>query len=246
MPRAVTLSRWQLSLFLECPRCFWFVNRHKVKLPKSLPFALNNAIDGLLKIEFDQHRAAGTLPRIFSSLQGQAKLFTDTGKLEIWRNNFQGLRWTDPSSKHTLFGAVDDVLEFLDGSVAVVDYKSTGSASPTIYPSYQLQMDVYTYLLRQLGYRTAPKSYFAFFVVVKDDGFRGRLPFREHLIEVTPQPERVPALFAQAIALALEDQMPTKGVECDLCRWYGEATQKMEAKQIVERISEPFMTDLFS
>ena len=219
----LTLSRWQLNLFSECPRCFWLVNRFGVKLPKSLPFALNSAIDGLLKTEFDAHREAGTLPSILSSLERQAVLFTDSEQLHTWRNNFRGLRWTDPRSGHTLFGAVDDLLEFRDGSLAVVDYKSTGSAAPTIYPSYQLQMDVYTYLLRQLGYRTAPKAYFAFFLVVKDDGFRGRLPFREQLVDVTPNPGRVPELFAQAVTMAQADRRPSPGEACDLCRWYGEA-----------------------
>lgn len=223
--KPVTLSRWQLNTFVECPRCFWLVNRNGVKLPKTLPFALNSAIDGLLKTEFDQHRAAGTLPAVLSGLTGRAKLFPGLGLLQGWRNNFQGLRWTDPASGHTLFGAVDDLLEFSDGAVAVIDYKSTGSASPTIYPSYQLQMDVYTYLLRQLGYRTAPSAYFAFFLVVKDDGFRGRLPFREALVEVTPDPDRVPDLFARATALALSDQIPASGEACDLCRWYGQATK---------------------
>ena len=226
--KAVTLSRWQLNTFSECPRCFWLVNHFGIKQPKSLPFALNNAVDGLLKIEFDEHRAAGTLPAILSALEGKAKLFADTEKLQTWRNNFRGVRWTDPNAGHTLFGAIDDVLEFKDGSLAVVDYKATGSAAPTIYASYQLQMDVYTFLLQQLGFRTAPKSYFAFFLVVKDDGFNGRLPFREQLVEVTPAPARVPQLFADAVALAQAEGLPSSGGECDLCRWYGEAAKAVD------------------
>ena len=222
----VTLSRWQLNMLTDCPRCFWLVNRHGIKQPKTLPFALNSAIDGLLKAEFDEHRAAGTLPPILSGLSGKAQLFRDLELLQTWRNNFRGVRWTDPGSGHTLFGAVDDVVQFADGALAVVDYKSTGSATPTIYPSYQLQMDVYTFLLQQLGYRTAPTSYFAFYVVVKDDGFGGRLPFRAQLLEVSPQPERVPELFARAVALAQSDEEPAPGAACDLCRWYGEATSQ--------------------
>ena len=225
--QSVTLSRWQLNLYSECKHCFWLVNHCSIKQPKSLPFALNSAIDGLLKVEFDAHRAAGTLPPILSPLEGKAKLFTDTEKLQTWRNNFRGVRWTDPASGHTLFGAVDDVLQFNDGSLAVIDYKSTGSAQPTIYDSYQLQMDVYTYLLKQLGFRTALKSYFAFFLVVKDDGFNGRLPFREQLVEVTPTPERVAAIWSGAAALALSDSPPASGETCDLCRWYGEAAKSV-------------------
>ena len=218
------LSRWQLNVFTECPRCFWLINHCGIKQPKSLPFALNSAIDGLLKAEFDAHRSAGTLPSVLAPLAGQARLFTDEEKLTAWRNNFQGVRWADPATGYTLFGAVDDVLEFRDGTLAVVDYKSTGSAAPTIYPSYQLQMDVYTYLLQCLGYRTAPQSYFAFFLVVKDDGFGGRLPFREELVTVTPDPSRVPALLATAVAVAQSDRAPEPGPACDLCRWYGETT----------------------
>jgi len=42
------LSRAQLQLFTDCPRCFWLVNRHGVKQPKGYPLALNIAMDQLL------------------------------------------------------------------------------------------------------------------------------------------------------------------------------------------------------
>ena len=219
----VTLSRWQLNLFTECPRCFWLQNRHGVKQPKSFPMALNIAMDQLLKAEFDAYRAAGTLPPILAECGMQAKLFADTETLEEWRNNFRGLRWKDPKTGHTLYGAVDDILEFPDDSLAVVDYKSSGAKEATVYPSYQLQMDVYTYLLQRLGYRTAPKAYFAFFLAVKDDGFKGRLPFRAQLLEISPEPDRVHDLFKRAVALAQSDDEPEPGAACDLCRWYGES-----------------------
>ena len=119
-------------------------------------------------------------------------------KLSEWRNNFRGVRWTDPKSGHTLYGAVDDILEFPDDSLAVLDYKSSGAREVKIYDSYQLQLDVYTFLLQRLGYRTAPKAYFAFFVAVKDDGFKGRLPFRSQLVAITPNPDHVHKLFKDA------------------------------------------------
>ncbi len=224
----VTLSRSQLDLFTACPRCFWLRNRHGVKQPKSLPFALNNAMDGLLKAEFDEYRAAGTLPPILAECGVQATLFKDTEKLEEWRNNFRGLRWKDPKTGHTLYGAIDDLLEFPDDSLAVVDYKSSGAKEATVYPSYQLQMDVYTFLLQRLGYRTAPKAYLAFFIAVKDDGFKGRLPFRAQLLEISPEPDRVQDLFKQAVALAQSDKEPEPGAECDLCRWHAEAAPFLE------------------
>ena len=77
----VTLSRWQLNLFTECPRCFWLQNRYGVKQPKGFPMALNIAMDQLLKAEFDAYRAVGTLPPILAEQGVQAKLFEDTEKL---------------------------------------------------------------------------------------------------------------------------------------------------------------------
>ncbi len=226
----VTLSRSQLDLFTECPRCFWLQNRHGVKQPKSFPFALNNAMDLLLKAEFDEYRAAGRLHPVLAEHGVQGKLFEDTETLNEWRNNFRGLRWKDPKTGHTLFGAVDDLLEFPDDSLAVVDYKSSGAKEATVYPSYQLQMDVYTYLLQRMGYRTAPKAYFAFFMVVKDAGFKGRLPFRGQILEVSPQPDHVHELFKKAVALAQSDAKPASGSECGLCRWDHEADGIIAAK----------------
>jgi len=218
------LSRSQLDLFVACPRCFWLRNRYGVKPPKGYPLALNIAMDQLLKAEFDEYRAAGKLHPILVENHIEAKLFNDIGKLNEWRNNFRGVRWTDPKSGHTLYGAVDDILEFPDDSLAVLDYKSSGAKEAHIYDSYQLQIDVYTFLLQRLGYRTAPKGYFAFFLAVKDDGYNGRLPFRSQLLEVTPQPDRIHQLFKDAVALAQSEQVPDSGDECDVCRWDHEAS----------------------
>jgi len=54
------LSRSKIDLFLECPRCFYYDRRLGVGRPPGYPFALNSAVDALLKQEFDIHRAKGT------------------------------------------------------------------------------------------------------------------------------------------------------------------------------------------
>ena len=56
---AFQLSRSRVDNFLECPRCFYLTNKLGISRPKTFPFNLNNAVDELLKNEFDTYRAKG-------------------------------------------------------------------------------------------------------------------------------------------------------------------------------------------
>ncbi len=97
--RGVTLSRWQLGLSVECPRCFWLLKQRGIKQPEGYPLALNNAMDTLLKAEFDGYRKDGQL---LHPVLGKhptttnAQLFRDLRKLTEWRDNKQGLRFGGP------------------------------------------------------------------------------------------------------------------------------------------------------
>ena len=49
----IKISRSKIDLFLECPRCFYLDVVKKIKRPPGFPFNLNNAVDMLLKKEFN-------------------------------------------------------------------------------------------------------------------------------------------------------------------------------------------------
>lgn len=236
-PKAGVLSRRQLDLYLKCARCFWLEKRHGVKLPDTYPLALNQAMDTLLKEEFDAYRSRGerhpvcgdhVVAREDGSLEEvsrgpvKARLFGELDRLQEWRNNRKGIRWTDPLTEVTLYGAIDDLLEFEDGSLAVLDYKSSGASAIKVYPSYRFQLDVYTYLLEQQGYKTAGLGYLAYFVAVKSRGFGGHLPFQGTMVGVPTDSSRVVEVFREAVALSHSDSVPPSGEECDLCRWFEE------------------------
>ena len=149
----------------------------------------------------------------------KAHLYPDQEQLQKWRNNFEGLKYHDEGLDATLFGAVDDMLEFDDGSLAVIDYKSSGAKEISVYDDYQMQMDVYTYILEQLGLKTARKAYFVFFQVDKTDGFRGRLPFRGEIREVTADPSYIYDEFKKAVELARSDIPPESHTDCQYCAY---------------------------
>ncbi|PJE69555.1 MAG: hypothetical protein COU98_01315, partial [Candidatus Staskawiczbacteria bacterium CG10_big_fil_rev_8_21_14_0_10_38_10] len=69
-------------------------------------------VDVLLKEEFDKYRKKGELHPLLAANNIPAKLFPNQKLLDEWRNNFKGIRYYDPTLDATLFGAVDDILEF--------------------------------------------------------------------------------------------------------------------------------------
>ena len=215
----IQLSPNSLNLFLECPHCFWLEKKKGIRRPQPYPYALNAAVDMLLKKEFDVYRAKGEVHPLILAHKIPAKLFHNQNLLDQWRNNFEGLRYFDSELNATLFGAVDDVLEFEGGKLAPLDYKSTGSSVPTVYDRFQIQMDVYAYLLEKNGFLTPRKGYLAFYIVDKSNGFGDRLPFRKELHEIDTDPSYVRQLFSDAVATLQRALPPLHSQDCQYEKW---------------------------
>ena len=185
MPKSfapLKISRSGLKLFLECQRCFWLDLHQKIKRPAGYPFTLSIAVDHLVKKEFDTYREKGELPPILKSYGIQdAKLYNGSNFSE-WRNNFKGVAHDNEELNARLYGAVDDILEYSDGSLAVIDYKSSGAREITIYDDYQKQMDVYNYILKLKGYETYPEALFVFYKWGIHSLFYSVVHFRESII----------------------------------------------------------------
>src|SRR3989344_2588634 len=203
------LSRSSLKLFQECPRCFWLDLHHKIKRPPGYPYTLSAAVDYLVKQEFDKYRRAGTLPPVLARHGLKAKLYPGP-ELSVWREvRKNGINYFDEDLNAMLYGAVDDVMQFDDGSMAVVDYKSSGSREIKIYDDYQKQMDIYTYLFDRNGFQTQPEAYFVFYQVDKSGGgFQNSLPFIEQLKSVKVDKSWVGDVFEQAVMVARRDTPP--------------------------------------
>ncbi len=221
--KPIQLSPNSLNLFLECPHCFWLEKKMGIKRPPPYPYALNMAVDILLKEEFDEYRKKNEPHPLLVAHNIPAKLFSNQDLLNQWRSNFSGIRFYDSELDATIFGAVDDVLEFMDGKLAPLDYKSTGSSVPNVYDRFQIQMDTYTYLLEKNGFLTPRKGYLAFYIVDKKNGFIDRLPFRKELIEIETNPSDIPALFKDAVAVLRRNTPPPHSPDCKFGEWFRQA-----------------------
>lgn len=164
------LSRTKIELSLDCPKCFWLDMKQGIKRPPPAPYTINNAIDYLLKEEFDVHREKGTQHPLMKKYEVNAIPFRHE-KLSQWRHNFTGVQFEHKPTGFLVTGAVDDVWVNPQGDLIVVDYKATGAKEHQIYDSYRRQMEVYQWLLRQNGFKVSPTGYFVFARVNKANGF---------------------------------------------------------------------------
>jgi len=222
--KPIALSPNSLNLYYECPLCFWLEKGQGIKRPQPYPYALNAAVDILLKEEFDRYRKKGELHPLLVAYNIPAKLFSNQKLLDEWRSNLKGIRYYDAPLDATLFGAVDDILEFTDGKLAPLDYKSTGSKVPTVYDRFQLQMDIYTFLLEKNGYKTVRKGCLAFYVVDKENGFDDRLPFKKEIQVIDTDPSYVQGLFEEAVNLLRKEVPASHSADCQYGHWLKEVS----------------------
>lgn len=219
--KPINLSPNSLNLYFECPLCFWLDKKMGIRRPQPYPYALNAAVDYLLKEEFDKYRKKRELHPLLVANNIPAKLFRNQKLLDEWRNNLKGIRFYDAELDATLFGAVDDVLEFSDGKLAPLDYKSTGSTAARVYDRFQLQMDIYTFLLEKQGYKTVRKGCLAFYIVDKGNGFNDKLPFRKEIHTIDTDPTYVHKLFKEAVSLLRGGAPLNHSSECQYGTWLG-------------------------
>ena len=217
------LSRSKIELFIECPRCLYLDVARGIPRPGGPPFTLNNAVDALMKAEFDRYRAAAEPHPLFASVGLDAVPFRHE-HLDRWRQNFTGVRWKDEETGWTLFGAVDDLWQARSGELIVADYKATARAEmPTtrgLYPSYRRQMDVYQFLVRRQGF---PVSNRGWFVYVNGDGraaeWGEKLCFTTTLVPYDGDDAWVLDVFRRAVATVGQAEVPVAAENCEFCAY---------------------------
>ena len=221
------LSRSKIELFLECPRCFWLEVNHGIKRPPGFPFTLNNAVDYLLKQEFDHHRKNKTPHPVMIEHMVEAVPF-DHPNMDTWRHNFTGIQFHHQPTDLLIFGAVDDIWENKKGELMVVDYKATGAQNHKIYDSYARQMEIYQWLLTKNGFNVSPTGYFVFAKVNKAGGFgfgKAALAFDLFVEAYTGDSSWVEKAIENAKKTLDSEKSPESSDDCEYCH-YVASTQK--------------------
>ena len=229
------ISRTKIELFMNCPRCFYLDCRLGVARPPGYPFALNSAVDKLLKKEFDIHRAQKTAHPLMKQYNIDAVPFVHE-KMDEWRDSLRrGIRYLHKPTNFIITGGVDDVWVNPQKELIIVDYKSTSKNSEISIDAdwqigYKRQMEIYQWLFRRNDFKVSSIGYFVYCNGNTDKkAFDGKLEF-----DVTVLPYKGDDSWVEGAVLNMrkcldKDSLPEQADDCDFCL-YREAVKKAEKR----------------
>lgn len=227
------LSRSKLELFTECPACFYLDRRLGVGRPPGFPFTLNNAVDTLLKKEFDIHRADKSTHPLMEQYGIDAIPYQHED-MEKWRANFTGIQYLHEPTNLIITGAVDDIWVNPKGELIVVDYKATSteyelSMDAEYRQGYKRQAEIYQWLLRQNGFKVSNMAYFVYANGQKDrEAFDGKLEFTVQIFPYEGGDNWVEDTIINAHKCLIAETQPEASPKCEYCN-YRNAAKTVES-----------------
>jgi len=228
------ISRSKIEIYLECPRCFYFDVVLKKSRPAGFPFNLNNAVDKLLKREFDQYRDIGKMHPMQEHLSTKF-IPAKHDLLDIWRNPFNGgISFSHLQHNVTYFGAIDDLWINENGEFAVVDYKATAKDSPvTQLPEwaigYQRQISFYSYLLKKNQLPVYNKGFLVYSTALTSvSDFSNQLKFITKVIELDIDESWIEPTLNSIHTLINSTVIPSKSNNCKFCHFVEDRSSKAQ------------------
>ncbi len=218
------LSRSKLDLFLNCPRCFYLDRKLGVAQPPGFPFALNSAVDKLLKKEFDILREKGQAHPLMKKF-GIDAIPLRHEKLDEWRDPFKGITYQDKKTNFIITGGVDDVWVNPQKELIIVDYKSTSKDEEVNLDAewqigYKRQMEIYQWLFEKNAYSVSKTGYFVYCNGKTNmEKFDAKLEFDIKIIPYKGDTSWVEDAITNAFNCLNGQLMPQSSPDCDYCNY---------------------------
>lgn len=228
------LSRSKIELFMQCPRCFYLDRRLGVGRPPGFPFALNSAVDTLLKKEFDLLRKDGKNHALIEKY-GVDAIPVKHEMLDEWRENFKGIKYFHEKTNLILSGAIDDLWINSKDEYIVVDYKSTSKNEEIIaldkdwQDGYKRQMEIYQWLIRNNGLKVSDTGYFVYCNGKTDcEKFNATLKFDITLIPYEGNSNWIEDTILDIHKCLNSEEIPQSDPDCDYCNYRDSACGEIE------------------
>jgi len=235
------LSRSKLDLYLNCQRCFYLDQKCGVGRPASFPLTLNNAVDFLMKKEFDIYRANHSSHPLMKTCGIDAVPYDDP-KMDEWRDALKrGISFLHKQTNIILRGGVDDIWINPQGELIIVDYKATSKEEEITLDDewkiqYKRQMEIYQWLFKQNGYKVSKVGYFVYVNGRTDrKAFEGKLDFEISIIPYEGDTDWVEKeIFGMKKCLELPNA-PEANPDCDYCNYRKSAGQNLQKLARLEK-----------
>ncbi len=214
------LSRTKIEDFIRCPRCFYLDVKLGISRPPSYPFTLNNAVDFLLKKEFDIHRAKEEPHPLMEHYKIDAVPLKHK-LLDQWRD--WGIKYLHQPTNLIIFGKVDDIWIDKDRNFIVVDYKATSINGEVTLDeeykiSYKRQVEIYQWLFKRNGFLVSDTAYFVYVNALKDrKAFDGKLEFDVKILSYKGNDEWIEPTLLKIKEVLMKNELPEFAPDCDFC-----------------------------
>ena len=230
----IKFSRSAIEQYINCKRCFILTYKYKLRLP-SFPFTLNSAVDNLCKNEFDYYRKKKEPHPLFEEHNIDAIPFAHED-LNKWRNNFQGISYTDNATGVHFYGAVDDVWFNLDTQeIVVCDYKAQSTSyevereyylNGVYHQGYKMQMDIYVYILKQMNFKVSNISYFMVCNAIKSaERFDAKMNFDIKLIDYEVNTDWIKEKILDMKRIMDSNEIPERTAHCENCAYLAQGSK---------------------
>ena len=222
------ISRSKFSNFIDCPRCFYLDRVKGLKEPSMPGWALNSAVDDLLKKEFDKHRKEKS-PHPIMKQYGLNFIPYDHPDIDKWRQSLSsGISYLDKETNLIIKGGIDDVWYDLDKEeLVVVDYKAQSNKIPVeteaylegkYHHGYKRQMDIYVHILRNMDFKVSNTTYFMVCNGEKTNAFfKNRIDFKTVLVPYNSDTSWIPSKIKEMKKTIDKKEIPDYNIECESC-----------------------------
>jgi CRISPR/Cas system-associated exonuclease Cas4 (RecB family) len=224
------LSRSKFSDYLNCKRCFYLEQVKGLKPLDTIPFTLNNAVDGLCKKEFDFHRDNQTPHPIMIKNNINAVPFKHEN-IEKWQDALsRGIDYVHPDLNLKLAGGIDDVWLNKDtNKLIMADYKAQSKSSErkiegyledVYHEGYKLQLDFYRYLFEKNGFEVQTTGYFVVYnATLERQTFDNKLDFTVDLVAYETDTSHIEDKIIEMKKLMDGNKIPEITPHCQNCNY---------------------------
>ena len=223
------LSRSRIENFCKCKKCFYLEEKMGISRPAQFPFNLNNAVDELLKNEFDTYRGTEQNHPIILEYGIDAKPIKHPD-IEDWRTRNKGIGFLDNDTNLYFYGLVDDVwISTINEKLIIVDYKATSkkgevSLNAPWQISNKRQVEIYQWLFRKNGFDVEEIAYFVYCNGRSDkDEFNNILEFKTKIISYKGDSDWIEPITREIKKTLDSDNIPLSDPNCEYCRYITKA-----------------------